>query len=37
MIDGFYRWWNSGDPAPGEVAFSLLLIAGFVFIAYFGR
>jgi len=33
----FILWWNSGDPAPGEVVFALLLLAVFVFIASVGR
>ena len=37
MLTRFYRWWNTGDPAPGEIAFAAWMLAGFVFIAYFGR
>ena len=36
MIERFLDWWNTGDPAPGEIALALLLIAVFVLIAEFG-
>ena len=36
MLTRFYRWWNTGEPAPGEIAFAALLIAVFVFIATLG-
>ncbi len=37
LLVRFDSWWNAGDPAPGEIAFSLLTLGVFYFIAYFGR
>ena len=36
MLTRFYRWWNTGNPAPGEIAYAALLLAVFVAIASLG-